>query len=829
VPLDFAKLGGPNPADTVIDPRQLFSALAKKGRRFAYPRDVQAEVWTQWYDRRNDRDLVLKMNTGSGKTVVGLVILKSCLNEGIGPAVYVTPDRFLVRQVMTEAADLSIPTCDDPRDPAFLSSQAVLVTTIFKLINGRSVFGTSDSGIKIPIGSIVVDDAHACLNTTEEQFTIRLLSNTQAYKQIIQLFEEDLRRQSSAGALEVLAEDPTKVMLIPFWTWRRNVDKVAGILHAERDTDGLRFSWPLLKDSLPITDAAVGRGMAEISTRCLPVDVIPSFAAARRRVFLTATLADDSVLVTTFDVSDEAARSPVTPGNASDLGERLIITPHELNPDMTDQDLKDLVADVAKRVNVVVIVPSHARAEFWKDRASATLSAANIEEGIAALKERHEGLVVVVNRYDGIDLADEACRMLVLDGLPLVRRSIDMIDQAVLYGTEEQLAKTTQRIEQGMGRAIRSAEDWCIVLLSGRSLTDHLYNQRALSMLTPGTRAQWTLSRQVVDQLRGAPTSDLLAAISQVIERDSNWVRASKAALVGVQYDRSGKVSPIALAQRAAFNAARAGNWRRAIDVIQDACNSAADRRTRGWLKEQLAKAVDFVNEIEAQRILLSAASDNTLVTKPISGVGYHRIQTPSKEQALNIVSAIADAGYDYNGFLVRTDALLEDLQFEPDTAPVFERSLFEVAGLLGLGAQRPEADGGVGPDILIALGDQSFLVIECKNGAVSNSVSKRDANQLAGSLNWFNETYGSQSTAIPVLLHPSASFDASATPPPGTRVVDRERLERLRGSVHSLARGIGVGQWPPDQEVVARLLDETGLAAGAIAQSFAVPAKKRR
>ncbi len=43
------------------------------------------------------------MNTGSGKTTVGLLMLQSCLNEGVGPAVYVVPDNYLVNQVCDEA------------------------------------------------------------------------------------------------------------------------------------------------------------------------------------------------------------------------------------------------------------------------------------------------------------------------------------------------------------------------------------------------------------------------------------------------------------------------------------------------------------------------------------------------------------------------------------------------------------------------------------------------------------------------------------------------------------------------------------------------------
>jgi hypothetical protein len=35
---------------------------------------------------------VIKQNTGGGKTVVGLLVAQSSLNEGVGPAAYVVPD-----------------------------------------------------------------------------------------------------------------------------------------------------------------------------------------------------------------------------------------------------------------------------------------------------------------------------------------------------------------------------------------------------------------------------------------------------------------------------------------------------------------------------------------------------------------------------------------------------------------------------------------------------------------------------------------------------------------------------------------------------------------
>src|SRR5436305_517575 len=214
MPIDFGKLGAGNSADTVLHPREIFSVLPAKAERYQYPRDVQTEVWNGWYDRRDEPELVLKMNTGSGKTVVGLLILKSSLNEKKGPAVYVCPDPFLVNQVVQEASDLGLEVTQDEYDPRFRRGQAILVINIFKLINGKSVFGVGAEGAKIKIGSVVIDDVHACLSTTLGQFTLSLDSAGEAYQKLFALFRGELVQQSEATALEVEQCDPGAHMLV---------------------------------------------------------------------------------------------------------------------------------------------------------------------------------------------------------------------------------------------------------------------------------------------------------------------------------------------------------------------------------------------------------------------------------------------------------------------------------------------------------------------------------------------------------------------------------------------------------------------------------------
>ena len=187
----LSRLSG-NSKPLSIEPREIFMSLPQRAKGYEYPRDVQSEVWRKWFDVRDEKNCIIKMNTGSGKTVVGLLILQSCLNEGKGPAVYAVPNKYLVDQVCNEAKMLGIRTSTDRDNYLYNENKAILVTTIHAIVNGRSVFGMNPSPI-YPIGSIIIDDVHACLDTISEQFSVKIPYNHELYKEIIQLFAEQWR------------------------------------------------------------------------------------------------------------------------------------------------------------------------------------------------------------------------------------------------------------------------------------------------------------------------------------------------------------------------------------------------------------------------------------------------------------------------------------------------------------------------------------------------------------------------------------------------------------------------------------------------------------
>src|SRR6266568_588426 len=97
------------PRSAIVSPMAIFKSLTLRGT-VQNVWGPQAEALTAWHDKyRNESDVVIQMNTGGGKTLVGLLIAQSLVNETKGKVLYVCPTTQLVEQVASKAAECGIP------------------------------------------------------------------------------------------------------------------------------------------------------------------------------------------------------------------------------------------------------------------------------------------------------------------------------------------------------------------------------------------------------------------------------------------------------------------------------------------------------------------------------------------------------------------------------------------------------------------------------------------------------------------------------------------------------------------------------------------------
>lgn len=777
---DFSSISSVNSIDNILSPRDIFSALPSRNKKYQYPRDVQTQVWTQWFEKKDEKNLIIKMNTGCGKTVVGLMILKSSINQGVFPAVYLVPNNFLVQQVIDEANDLGIKVTTDINSSDFIRGKEILVCNVQKLINGKSVFGVGEQ--KIIVGTLLIDDAHACLESVEQQFTINIPKENKMYLSLLNIFLPSIKQQSDVKALELQNSQPNTIAYVPFWAWKNNIEKISKLLYENKDEKCLEFSYPLLKEHFKFCRCVVSDEKIEITPHSIPIDRIVSLENAKRKIFMTATLVDDSILASHFDVNERNLINAITPSTAGDIGERLILAPQELNPLISDDEMKDYLKILSITNNVIVITPSFPRAKFWEDKADLILSSENIIDEVNNLKNKHVGLVILVNRYDGIDLPEDACRVLVIDGLPDSRRLIDQITETHLIGSEKTINQKIQKIEQGMGRGIRSNDDFCIILLMGKKLLQYTCNNENLNKFSQATKEQFLLSQKVSEQLRDKTLDEISIVIKQVLDRDKNWISISKSVLSSLTY-RNNIPDEYTIAQRKAFNYACLNQFERAVDILLSSANKLVDKDKilYGFALQTLAEYINYTNEVESQITLLSAITNNKYLLKPKDGISYKKVKIVDEQANQLQKYLLENYGSHRNQVIIDIDAILEDLIFSPETANRFEEAIKKMGFYLGFYAERPENDYGRGPDNLWVSGTNKYFVIECKNGVTNQIINKHDINQLNGSFAWFKKEYPGIQDCYPIMIHLGNICEYGATALPECKIINFTGIDLLK------------------------------------------------
>lgn len=789
--IDFAKILQ-NSQSNDLEPRDIFMALPGKDKKYEYPRDVQSDVWKKWFECRDNKNSIIKMNTGSGKTTVGLLILKSCLNEGVGPAVYVVPDSYLVEQVCKEAQNLGIKTSTDEKDSNFIKGQSILIINIHKLVNGKSVFGMR--GINnVEIGSIIIDDAHACITTIKDQYTLQIPNGTEMYSKILQLFSESLKNQCANKFTELCMTDSRDLfMLVPYWEWQEHQNEVYEIIRENLiDGEPLSFRLPLLKDHFQFCDCIVTNAKIEISIKSIPISKISSFEHATRRIFMTATLADDSVLSSELGVYPDDVPNVISPDKANDIGDRLIIMPQVMNRNITNDEIKQQLLNFSNSCNVVIIVPSKKRAEYWSDISNLELTIENLKDGVEELKSGHVGIAVLINKYDGVDLPDEACSILVIDGLPPMNNVYDQFEKNANPKSSRLKCERIQKLEQGMGRGVRSNSDSCAVILMGRDIAEIVYANNGLNYFSKATKKQLEVSDLLCNQIDTPNATNILSMCNYSIDKNEEWIAASKATLSSIEYDSKPHFNNYQVALRKAFDLAERSQYDKAIDTIEQEINDAENKELKGLLLQYKAELQNFVNQEESQETLLAANCYNRMLINPIKGIVPEKYAAKIAEQGRAIYNYITENEFTTNGFLIKVDGVLGDLCFNSVSSKKFEAAIKELGFILGLNSTRPEEEFGSGPDNLWQLDNQQFVVIECKNEATTEFIPKKDCNQLNGSINWLNLQYHGINECYPIMIHHSVIFSHDCSPETRTRIIDEESLNKLKMEVKNFASSI--------------------------------------
>lgn len=799
--IDFAKLSTTKVGELKTNPIDIYTGLDRAADTSDL-RSSQSSVLTEWFNERfQDRDVIVKMHTGDGKTLVGLLMLYSKMNSGDGPVLYVCPNKYLVQQVEKESLRFGIPFVnidktdgDIPND--FLDGKVILGVTVQKLFNGRTKFGLD--GNSVPVGCIVLDDAHACVESIKKAFTIRIKrENRDLYDGLFQLFHDDLCSQGEGSVIDIKSErDIQTFMSVPYWKWKEKKKDATQILSALSDGGREKwgdafFVWPLLKDSLEECQMFISARWIEITPYAPRVCRFGSFAKAKQRILMSATTQEDSFFIKGLDFEERVVRNPIQVDRLKWSGEKLVILPTLIDPQLTRKVIIDAFFD-SKETNygVVSIIPSSFFKDDYPSDGIVFSDSDGFVEYVDALKnKKYSNKIVLVNRYDGVDLPDASCRLLVLDSKPAFSILSERYEDECRPTSDYVCVRIAQRIEQGLGRAVRGEKDYCIVLIIGADLVHFVRGKATQKYFSPQTRKQVEIGVRLSEIQKqtagGEPISDLRSLIKQVLDRDEGWK--------GFYNDemKSNKLEPYEhdlyqclICEKKAEEYHLAQNNRMAIETIQGLIN---DRKLqgleKGWYLQQIARYQYDDNRADSEQTQREAFINNNSLFKPDAGVPYKKVMAINVRQAELMRERIRRFD-NYEELRMTLEEALAKLSFGV-AANRFEGALSEIGNMLGFQTQRPDHETRKGPDVLFISGGK-YAVLECKDEVKIDrrEISKTESGQMDNHCGWFESQYGKETAVDYYMIIPTNQLSEDANFTHSVRIINFDCLERLKSNV---------------------------------------------
>ncbi len=805
------------------DPIDLYQSLYHKDG-YSYLRGIQEEVLKNWHQRRDEKEVLCKMNTGSGKTLVSLMMLYSKLIEGIGTAVYVCPDNYLLEQAKKQAELYGIPVCEiEPRNvfPSdFLNCKSILLCNFHKLFNAKSIFNRDN----IEIGALVIDDAHTCLEIARQNTTLEISNTHEIFNRLIKLFESELKRQAPGSYRRLVDGDPyAKILKVPYWSWFDRKEEILDLLNEFSDDESLKFKWQMICDSLDTYDCFIGPKGLQISPMIVPFESIKSFSEAKFKYILSATFEDQVDLIKDFGISEQSVLNTIVPRNRKDVGQRLILAPKRFDPSIKEEEIRQLTLEVANDgYNIVILVPSGEKAKTWLKLGAINLNEdGDIEKNIEKLKTTKGGLYILINRYDGIDLKGDMCRLLVVDGYPRFSSYSDVYKEMRVESIQASLK--SQIIEQGLGRAVRSGSDYCAVILMGNDLIQFLGNKFNYGYFSPVTRKQLEAGLTILDDEEDKSNSiqTIKNTIYLCLNQDESWREFHNTILDEVNDESISEVKKrdlsIAQSEKEALSEFKLRRFNNASNVIDTKIINnktlVLNQKHQAWYYEFASKMIYQNNPVTANDLQIKATMAPYMLT-PRNGENYSRLS--KNEGQSSMILSYLKAFNKSQDLKIHVQLILDDLTFSQDIkAPKFEKALKEVGKLLGFDAQQPENEFGNGPDVLWILGDNHYLILEAKSMAIHKEITRDNIGQLLQSGEWFKTNYGQATPHTLVTLQAPDVKGWNVNPSENSRVIDESTLTEIKKKIEQLYDGIvSTGINAVNKEDISKLINAHGLSS---------------
>ncbi|MFJ2722422.1 DEAD/DEAH box helicase [Streptomyces sp. NPDC087437] len=738
-------------------PEALFGELPRTRGGHGALWSHQADIMRDYMGYRDKADVALELPTGSGKTLVGLLIAEWRRRFFGHRSVYACPTKQLAHQVWEAAQAQGVPAAlfigrsryfDERELGRYEAAELVAITVYSHVFNSNPVFAGAQS--------LLFDDAHAAENYVAEAWALNVEADTSQFRGLLDVLGDDLDRHLVARLTDEQGED-TEVRLLPVATVAKHTEALDKVLITLDGPDKFRFE--MIRQQLRSCLFYVSSQGWYIRPMIPPTFDHAPFTSPAQRIYLSATLGEGGELERAF------GRAPITRVRApenwerSGSGRRFFVFPDlaEADEDIfgpaspKTESAGDTAADEAAvqvpmeggpkgglvgqlvrlRTKSVLLTPDDTTARKTADaigvpnskryRPGATAA------GLRPFIEADQGMLLAPSRYDGMDLPDEACNIILMRGLPESLHLQDRFLITRLGASNVALERVRTRVVQGAGRCTRGPRDFALVIAVGRELQRFLSRADVRAGMPPELQAEIAFGRENSE----VSAADLVALARSALDRDDVWQDDAEPDLTERRNEATKEIPPYVAKLEAsvrreidAWQAAWQQDWDRASREAVEVLNRLTGKELRSYQalwaylgSAWASLAVDSPAAAERSRELLRRAHEaasRTTWLREIEGPGAEAsvLDVLDAEGVDGVIAAFSSPPLkSVAKFNKLTNNMIRDLARPEATG--YEQALVALGQLLGARSFKPLGDGRTDA---AWMWPSSWLTIEAKS-----------------------------------------------------------------------------------------------------------------
>ena len=512
-----------------VNPKELLKNLTRRSPSIQALYGYQEKLLDEYSNRAVDKtNVILQLPTGSGKTLVALLIAEWRRRKYKEKILYLCPTNQLVSQVCKQAKTYGIDVVsftgkkDNYQQSdlnKFITSEAIAVTNYSSLFNINPQFKNADV--------IFCDDAHSADQYISSMWTLNISKSDdkEAFDQIINIIKNSLS-ESSQSVLTNTNNSYRDVDHLPIpYLYGYEEDLTQYLDSYCEDKKPLRFSWNTIREHLSTCLFFYSSDSIQIKPLISPTWTHKPFTEAKQRVYISATLSFGGDLERCFGITECESLSHED-YTESGVGRHLFMFPQMLK---TTEDQESLEISLIKEAGrSIYLSPSENRSEKIHTELSSLQNTGfqiftNIEKDKELFTSSSKAIAILTNRYDGIDFPNEDCRLMFIDGKPQAtnlqeRFLIHRFSASSLYNERIQI-----RLLQALGRCTRSSNDFACVVIKDQDVFDYLADPNKRKFLDTKIQAEIEFG---LDQ-KDASIKDYIDNFSLLKANEREWEEAT--------------------------------------------------------------------------------------------------------------------------------------------------------------------------------------------------------------------------------------------------------------------------------------------------------------